>query len=288
MVESIKELRRICGSKKKQPLYMELVSMKISIYITKLLLYTKISADYVTLAMIFLLVIGSMLMAFGGFAGLGLWSILIGILIIHFTIFLDNVNGEVARYWKEDGLIGTFLEQVYHNIAVPFIFFSLAFGVFLKTGYKSALIFGFLCSVFGKPIILNSIKDAVIDERLSEIKSGKKAKLHLTGKANIKGGSTKTGESLYKSYDFLREFWVYPANIVHITILAILEILNSNFGFFASMPQYTLLYIYLIAYGSISTLIQAIAFIVNYKGRTVDHYYQKLFCTKTLFKRFRK
>src|SRR3989344_5721805 len=117
MVESIKELRKRCQTKK-QPLYMEAVSMKVSIYITRLLLYAKISADYVTLSMIVLLVAGSAFMAFGS-----LWRILVGILIIHFTIILDNVNGEVARYWKEDGLIGTFLEQVYHNLAVPFLFF---------------------------------------------------------------------------------------------------------------------------------------------------------------------
>ena len=269
MVESIKELRQIAGSKKKQPLYMELVSMKVSIYITKLLLYTKISADYVTIAMIILLIAGSVLMAFGT-----LWMILIGILIIHFTIILDNVNGEIARYWKEDGLIGTFLEQVYHNVAVPLIFFTLALGVFLRTDYIPILIFGFLSAIFGKPIILNSIKDAVIDERLREIKSGKKVKVHLIGKSNLKGGNTKTGEKLYTAYDIVREFWVYPANIVHITILAIIELLNIKYGFFRS---YILFVLYIIMYGSISILIQTMAFLVNYKGRTVDHYYKKLF-----------
>ena len=269
MIESIEELRRICGSKKKQPLYMELVSMKVSIYITRLFLYTRLSADYVTLSMIFLLVIGSLFMAFGN-----LWAILIGILIIHFTVILDNVNGEVARYWKEDGLIGTFLEQVHHNIAVPLIFFTLAFGIFLRTGYTPILIFGFLSAIFGKPIILNSIKDAVIDERLREVKTGKKVKVHLTGKANIKGGNTETGKKLYDVYDIMREFWVYPANIVHMTILAIIELVNMKYGFFHS---YALFVLYIIIYGSFSIIIQTMAFLVNYKGRTVDHYYKKLF-----------
>ncbi len=272
MVESIKELRQIAGSKKKQPLYMELVSMKVSIYITKLLLYTKISADCVTISMMVLLVLGSVLMAFGS-----LLNILVGILIIHFTVILDNVNGEVARYWKEDGLIGTFLEQVYHNIAVPLVFFTLTFGVFIKTGYIPILIFGFLCAVFGKPIILNSIKDAVIEERSSEIKTGKKVKVNLAGKLNMKGGDTKIGGHLYGIYDIFREFWVYPANIVHITLLAILELISASYGF---TSQYMLFIIYLAAYGSISVIIQTIAFIVNYKGKTVDHYYEALFKKK--------
>ncbi|MBI2627554.1 hypothetical protein HYW72_01340, partial [Candidatus Nomurabacteria bacterium] len=197
--------------------------------------------------------------------------------IIHFTIILDNVNGEVARYWKEDGLIGTFLEQVYHNIAVPLVFFMLAFGVFLRTGYAPILIFGFLCAVFGKPIILNSIKDAVIDERSNEIKTGKKVKVHVAGKLNMKGGNTEIGGSLYRAYDTVREFWVYPANIVHITILAILELVNASYGF---TSQYMLFIVYLAAYGSISLLIQTVAFIVNYKGKTVDHYYESLFKKK--------
>jgi len=270
MVESIKELRKICGSKKKQPLYMELVSMKISIYITKLLLYTKISADYVTISMIILLIAGSVFMAFGD-----LWMIFIGILVIHFTIILDNVNGEVARYRKEDGIIGTFLEQVYHNIAVPLIFFTLSYGVFLKTGFYPILIFGFLAAVLGKPIVLDSIKDAVVTERLSEIKkSNKMQKIFVKGKLNIRGGGTKTGKRLYDIYDIVREFWVYPANIVHITILAIVEIVNMQQGFF---PQYMLLSLYLIIYGIISVLIQVTAFIVNYKGKTVEHYYKELF-----------
>lgn len=270
MVESIKELRKICGSKKKQPLYMELVSMKISIYVTKLLLYTKISADYVTLTMILLLITGSIFMAFGN-----LLAILIGILTIHFTIILDNVNGEVARYRKEDGIIGTFLEQVFHNIAVPLIFFMLAYGVFLKTGYAPIVIFGFLSAIFGKSIILDSVSDAVIAERLGEVKERKKVqKVLVAGNVNIRGGSAKIGERLYGMYDVMREFWVYPANVVHITVLVIIELLNANYKF---APPYLFLSIYLIAYGSVSIIVQTIAFIVNYKGRTANHYYKALF-----------
>jgi hypothetical protein len=270
MVESIKDLRKICGSKKKQPLYMELVCMKISIYITKLLLYTKISADYVTISMILLLIAGSVFMAFGS-----LWMIFIGILLIHFTIILDNVNGEVARYQKEDGIIGTFLEQVYHNLAVPFIFFALSYGVFIKTNFYPIFIFGFLAAIFGKPVVLNSVKDAVVTERLSETKKGEKTKkIVIPGKSNIKGGATKTGKKLYGAYDIIREFWVYPANIVHITILALIELINVQQGFF---PQYMLLSLYLMIYGTISALIQITAFIVNYKGKTAEHYYKELF-----------
>lgn len=270
MVESIKELRSICGSKKKQPLYMELVSMKISIYFTKLLLYTRMSADYVTISMIIFLIVGSILMALGN-----LWHILIGISIIHFTIILDNVNGEVARYWKEDGLIGTFLEQVFHNLLVPLVFFALAYGIFAKTGFTLILIFGFLSSIFGMPIVLNSIKDAVVAERLNEIKSNKKTqRISVQGKANIKGGDTQVGKNLYGTYGLIREFWAYPANIVYISILAVIEVINLYYGF---VQQYYLLSLFVILHGSVSTFVQFMAFLVNYKGKTVNHYYKTLF-----------
>jgi len=272
MVESIRELRKICQSKK-QPLYMRLVSMKISIYITKLLLYTKISADYVTMFMILLLIVGSVLMAFGS-----LWMLFIGIMIIHFTIILDNVNGEVARYNKEDGIIGTFLEQVYHNLAVPFLFFGLAFGVFSKIGIKSILVFGFLASIFGMPIILKSIKDAIIDERSAEIRKNlKPKKTSIKGGLNVEGGSSISGKALYKAYNNFRAFWVYPANIVHITVLAIIEMINVKYGF---APRYIFFAFYIYLYGTVSTIIQTAAFIVNYKGKTADHYYQFFFGSK--------
>lgn len=272
MVESIKELRKICQTKK-QPMYMELVSMKISIYITKALLYTKISADYVTISMIVLLIAGSALMALGS-----LWAILAGILLIHFTVILDNVNGEVARYKKEDGVIGTFLEQVYHNLAVPFLFFGLAFGVFLKTDLKSVLVFGFLASIFGLPIVLKSIKDAIIDERSAEMRKGiKPKKTAIKGELNIGGGSSDSGKALYKIYSNLRAFWVYPANIVHITMLAIVEIINAKYGF---AQDYIFFALYIYMYGAVSSIIQTAAFIVNYKGKTVDHYYQFFFGSK--------
>ena len=75
----------------------------------------------------------------------------------------------------------------------------------------------------------------------------------------------------------MREFWVFPANIVHITILNILEVINIQAGFF---PKYVLLSLYLVVYGSIAAIIQLAAFVVNYRGNTANHYYKELFGRK--------
>ena len=282
-MESIKELRKICyeGSKAKRPLYMEWVTMRFSIYVTRLLLYAPITADQVTISMVILAILGSVLMAFGS-----LKMIFIGILIIHFTVLLDNVNGEIARYRKEGNMTGTFLEQFYHEITVPFIFFFLAYGVFVQTGYKSILIFGFLCAVFSKSVVLPAVNSAVIKNALRDKASGKadeKLKKYATiigKKANIKGGGTEIGAKMYGAYDLIREFWSAPFNIVIINLIVIFEIIKNHY--FSSMffPEYSLIYMYLALYGAFSVIIQAISFIVHYKGRTVYHYYVALFGKK--------
>lgn len=274
MVESIKELREICykDSKGRRPLYMEWVTMKISIYVTKFLLYTPIRADHVTIGMVLLAILGSVFMAFGD-----LKSMLIGILIIHFTVVLDNVNGEVARYRKEGSMMGTFLEQYYHELSVPFIFFSLGFGVFRMTGYQSALVFGFFCAILSRSTVLSALKSAVVKNAIRDRNNKKvdeklKKYASIVGKSsNVEGGSTETGADLYRKYDLIREFWSAPFNIVHINILIILELLNAYY--WNIIPAYSLLYWYLVVYGSASILVQFISFIVHYRGNTIYHYY---------------
>lgn len=273
MVESVSELKRICYANysAKVPLYMELVTKRISIYITKLLLYTPIHADQVTISMVLLVAFGSVLMAFGS-----LRFLLAGILLIHFTVVLDNVNGEVARYRKEGSMTGTFLEQFYHEISIPLIFFSLGYGVFAHAGYKSALVFGFLCGIFSRSAVLSAIKSAVVKNAIRDSKNNKiNEKLRkyalIVGKSpNVEGGGTEGGARLYKTYDYIREFWSAPFNIVHINVIVVLEIMNLYYNF---LPQYSMLYWYLAVYGAMSVLIQAVSFGVHYKGNTVYHYY---------------
>jgi len=275
MVESIKELRKICykDSNKKRPLYMELVTMKISIYVTKLLLYTGIHADQVTMLMVLLSLIGSGMMAFGS-----LWMMFIGITIIHFTVVLDNVNGEVARHKKEGSLIGSFLEEFYHSISTPFVFFSFGYGVYAQTGMELALIFGFLCSVFASPIVLRAVESAAVKKGLDRLKAkdGMLPKKYtmLKGKINIEGGGTELGRKLFSIYDILNEFLGFPFHFVHIHILITLELFNQYYNF---MPPFLLSLLYLIIFGAISVIRQFISFIVHYKGKTIFHYYNALF-----------
>ncbi|MBW2976322.1 hypothetical protein KY347_02645 [Candidatus Woesearchaeota archaeon] len=278
MVEPIKELRKICykGVTKKRPLYMELFTMKISVYVTKLFLYTPIHADQVSILMLLLMLFGSGMMAFGS-----VWTMFAGITLIHFTVVLDNVNGEVARYYKEGSLIGSFLEEVYHVLSIPFIFFSFGFGIFMHTGIKAAIISGFLCSVFSSPVILNAVKIAVVKKGLDRLKSEKgmlpKKYTLLNEKINIEGGSTESGKKLYALYEKIKELWGFPANIAHIQIIIAIELFNRYFNF---MPPFLLSLVYIIIYGAVSVLRQFMSFVVHYRGKTIFHYYNALFGKK--------
>ncbi|HIH41326.1 TPA: hypothetical protein HA239_02840 [Candidatus Woesearchaeota archaeon] len=278
MVESIKELRKICyrNSNKKRPLYMELFTMKVSIYITKLFLYTPMHADHVSMLMILLALIGSGMMAFGS-----IMAMFIGITLIHFSVILDNVNGEVARYRKEGSLMGSFLEEFYHTISTPFIFFSLGYGIFSQTGVKAAILFGFMAAIFASPIVLTAIKTAVIKkgmDRLEE-KTGMLPKKYTmpSSEINVKGGGTEAGKKLYSAYDVIKEVWGFPFNILHMQIMLALELLNSYYSF---MPKFLLPLAYIVLYGSVSAIRQALSFIVHYKGKTIFHYYNALFGKK--------
>ena len=130
-------------------------------------------------------------------------------------------------------MMGTFLEQYYHELSVPLIFFSLGFGVFLATGYESAVVFGFLCGIFSRSTVLSALKSAVVKNVIRDRKNNKvdeklKKYASIVGKSpNVEGGSTETGTKLYRKYDFIREFWSAPFNIVHINILIVLELLNA-------------------------------------------------------------
>jgi len=274
MVESIKELKKICyeGHNVNRPAYMKHVGMKISIYITKLCIYLGLNANHVTITMLFLTIFGSFLMFFGN-----LWLMLIGILLIHFTIILDCVNGEVARYRKECNIVGMHMEDIYHQLTAYLVFFSLAYGVFVQTGFKSVLIFGFLGSIFSKSIVFPSLYSALVKNMIHKntpmdyLKEQHKQKHQKEDKSSSElGGFSR---KIHKIYNAFSGFWAHPSDIVQVNIIIILELLNQVYNI---IPSYSLVYWYLVVYGSVSTLKQITSFIIHIKGKTIEDYYKKI------------
>lgn len=141
MVLSIDELRRIC-QRPVQPFDFypqSLIYRKMSIYITKLFLYTTISANQVTIMSLILGLFASFLFSFGHY--------FIGACVFLLCIFLDYVDGEVARYRKTSSVRGVYLDIMTHYIVDPFVFVGLSIGVYRILGDSTVLIYGAVSSI---------------------------------------------------------------------------------------------------------------------------------------------
>jgi len=272
MVESVKELRKICyGKGVYRPWFNKYVS-KISIYVTWMLLRTPVTANQVTIFEYFLLFLGAIFLFFGN-----LEYIFIGLLIIHFTNLLDVVDGDIARYRKKSSLTGVHLEAIYDQLLAYFVFFPLAFGIFLQTGSKAILVVGFLCATFAKSIVMPAMYDAIVNSRLKgrsylKQKTNKEVK---SSPVNLQGSGT--GKRINDIYDRFKDFWEMPNNILILAIISFIELINQYSPF---MTNYTLFYWYLVIYATAAVFKQIVSFIVQYKGNAVDQYYKVLFNDK--------
>lgn len=269
MVESIKEVKKICYSSEYiyRAWYNKYVS-KLSIYVTWLLLHTRITANQVTISEYFLIIFGSVFLFMGK-----LEYIFVGLMIYQLTNLLDCVDGEIARYRKAPSLVGVHLEYIYHQIISHFMFFPLAFGVFIHTGWTSILILGFLCSIFSKSVVQPNMFSAICESQLGKITPLSYLKNKEVGNGGNLQGSKK-GKKLSDFYDNFKDFWAAPTNLLQLTIISILELFNQSYHLF---PPYTLFYVYFGVYAFAVTGIQLTSLIVHYKGKAIENYYLALF-----------
>ncbi|MBA7676113.1 hypothetical protein ES703_84354 [subsurface metagenome] len=143
-IPAIGELRRICQDPvmHREPFYAKIFSRRISIYITKALLYTPISANQVTILGFLLGIAAGTLFIWGNY-----WYSITGAVLLQLCFILDGVDGEVARYRGTSSLRGQYLDGANHTIANPYIFVGLSFGVYANFHNIEALIFGFSASL---------------------------------------------------------------------------------------------------------------------------------------------
>ncbi|HAV42598.1 TPA: hypothetical protein DCX15_01075 [bacterium] len=149
---SIKELRSISQLSHKDPTetwYSKNVGRRISIYITWLLLHTRITANQVSW-------VGLLLGIFGGILlGTGVKIIaLIGLLCFHLNYIFDTVDGEIARYRKNKTIHGLFLEHTSAYLTLTALW--VGFGAYcysVNGGNVLWLVAGFVNSIsFLKPV----------------------------------------------------------------------------------------------------------------------------------------
>ena len=77
------------------------------------------------------------------FIGLGGYTnMVIGILIFHLALFIDFIDGEVARATGNTTLGGTYLDRLFHYLHRALLLFALGFGIWNVTGNEIYLYLG--------------------------------------------------------------------------------------------------------------------------------------------------
>ena len=117
-METIRELRERLQTNVMGHPYLQRI---LSIYITRILIPTNITADQITVSMFIIGVGGTVSIFFG-------W-IWLGFFLVYLSIILDAVDGEIARYKKVYSLKGVYLDLVNHHLTSGLFFLALTFWV---------------------------------------------------------------------------------------------------------------------------------------------------------------
>jgi len=140
MKPTIKNLKKVIGRPNEIDPYAIYFVRPISIWFTWVFVRTPLSANHVTIIQEIFGIIGAVLFAYGRFV--------LGALFLQIGFILDNSDGEVARWKKQQSESGKFLDLIGHMIVIPFYFFGLGLGLYLQQGNIITLIMGFLAGLF--------------------------------------------------------------------------------------------------------------------------------------------
>ncbi len=140
-VESIIQLRKICRNYSKkisEPFYLRLLRA-VSIYVTKLLLYTPITPNQITASNFFLGIFASLFFINGNY-----YYALVGAILLQLFLLLDCVDGEIARYRKNFSNRGYYLDIISSDLVLSLVFVALTFSIYYHYADYRIFIFGFL------------------------------------------------------------------------------------------------------------------------------------------------
>lgn len=156
MVESIKELRKLCQKKvqlyniKKrentspptEEYFYDRFLRAVSIYITKAFLYTSITSNQVTILSMFVGLIAGIAFTF---PQPFYWGI--GFLLLQLFHFLDAADGEIARYRKEASPIGKYFDLLAHGVVIASFYTGITIGIYNALNNIYVFLIGFVCLI---------------------------------------------------------------------------------------------------------------------------------------------
>jgi len=234
MVENIKTLRKICQKEKIEDKKQELwytPHRKISIYITKILLHTPITANQVTIISILCGFVGAILLSLNSFQ-----MNLFGFLGFYIYYLLDKVDGEVARYRKKISLKGIYLDEVGHLITPVLFFVSITINLF--NVYSSQLVmYSGLIAAFASCFfrINTNLGFMIFSKKVLFNKQLRKQAGKISEKRNIFSRETILGEriagrKIKKSIiRTLREFLIALSQLIIFLLLFLLTFLADHY-----------------------------------------------------------
>lgn len=174
MAESIKELRKICQKRiqlynKKgeentapptQEYFYDQFLRLVSIYITKIFLYTPITSNQVTILSIFVGILAGIAFTFPH----PLYWI-VGFLLLQLFHFLDAVDGEIARYRKGASPIGKYFDLMAHSVVIASFYMGVTIGIYNTINHPVVFIVGFICLItFLLSSLSNFLKNYLVYE----------------------------------------------------------------------------------------------------------------------------
>jgi phosphatidylglycerophosphate synthase len=133
-VHSIAALRQRCQEHKwAQSRGLTRLNRYLSIYVTAVLVRTNVSANTLTVASILVGLAGSGCLLLGSpVAGVT------GVALLYLSFMLDQVDGEVARYWNATSLSGSYLDEIRHILMMASPVFAAGLGLVFEG--ESALV----------------------------------------------------------------------------------------------------------------------------------------------------
>jgi len=117
---------------------------KVAVYCVKILLYTPITPNQVSILAIIIGLVATLFFATGNF-----WISLAGVSLLYLSRLCDSIDGILARCKKKTTKFQSeFLERFFHDPLDALIFIGLAIGVYYNTNNINYLLLGFFAGFF--------------------------------------------------------------------------------------------------------------------------------------------
>jgi len=229
------------------PWYARYIHLRISIYITWVLLHTNVSANQVTVTFMVVGLIAVYLFSFGQ-----PWMYFWGAILLQVRYLLDSVDGEIARYRKTFSVTGEYLDFIEHYITGGLVFFALGVGLHRQFEGVIPLYLGFSSS-FGF-ILINILYDGkdkyLLHNIMKKIDSleirsdDQRTPLDEKGKKKLIFAASPKNQRLW--YKLIKGYSLYPGINNVLLLVALLELLIIRW--FPEKYEISLFYLLLWSY----------------------------------------